>query len=228
MNTRHFETGLGFIADADSPLHMQRVLPGPIGTRLALPGRARPAPPRLGGGDSLAGLDQEFELTSGATTGRLTRPASMPGFSVKSSACGAPCWCSSRPSARLHLVQHRRRALRAQTPGEHVLLSLTHERLADPARVLMVGPGGMPTSTCCGIASTARPTHVLAHLASPARALHRPPPSHRLRRRRLMPHYLGSCHLRQEWFEVDGDIDSGLACNCSICSRRAPCCGSST
>ena len=35
-----------------------------------------------------------------------------------------------------------------------------------------------------------------------------------------MPHYLGSCNCGQVRFEVDGDIDSGLACNCSICSRK--------
>jgi hypothetical protein len=32
--------------------------------------------------------------------------------------------------------------------------------------------------------------------------------------------YRGSCHCQRIVFEVDGTIDSGLACNCSICSRR--------
>lgn len=35
-----------------------------------------------------------------------------------------------------------------------------------------------------------------------------------------MPRHLGSCHCGQVRFAVDGDIDSGLACNCSICSRK--------
>jgi hypothetical protein len=30
----------------------------------------------------------------------------------------------------------------------------------------------------------------------------------------------GSCHCGQVAFEVDGEIDSALACNCSICSRK--------
>ena len=30
----------------------------------------------------------------------------------------------------------------------------------------------------------------------------------------------GSCHCGQVAFEVDGDIDSGLSCNCSICQRK--------
>ena len=30
----------------------------------------------------------------------------------------------------------------------------------------------------------------------------------------------GSCHCGQVTFEVDGEIDSGLACNCSICQRK--------
>lgn len=30
----------------------------------------------------------------------------------------------------------------------------------------------------------------------------------------------GSCHCGAGAFEVEGEIDSGLACNCSICSRR--------
>jgi hypothetical protein len=33
--------------------------------------------------------------------------------------------------------------------------------------------------------------------------------------------YTGSCHCGQVRFEVEGAVDSGLACNCSICSRRA-------
>ena len=35
-----------------------------------------------------------------------------------------------------------------------------------------------------------------------------------------MTTYTGSCHCGIVSFEVDGEIDSGLACNCSICSRR--------
>ena len=34
-------------------------------------------------------------------------------------------------------------------------------------------------------------------------------------------HYTGSCHCGQVAFDVEGTIDSGLACNCSICARRA-------
>jgi hypothetical protein len=33
--------------------------------------------------------------------------------------------------------------------------------------------------------------------------------------------YKGSCHCGQVAFEVEGTIDSGLSCNCSICSRKA-------
>lgn len=32
--------------------------------------------------------------------------------------------------------------------------------------------------------------------------------------------YQGSCHCGRVAFEVDGSIDSALACNCSICSRK--------
>jgi hypothetical protein len=32
--------------------------------------------------------------------------------------------------------------------------------------------------------------------------------------------YQGSCHCGQVAFEVEGEIDSALACNCSICSRK--------
>ena len=32
--------------------------------------------------------------------------------------------------------------------------------------------------------------------------------------------YSGSCHCGQVAFEVEGEIGSGLACNCSICSRK--------
>lgn len=37
-----------------------------------------------------------------------------------------------------------------------------------------------------------------------------------------MTTHTGSCHCGAVVFDVDvdGDIDSGLACNCSICSRR--------
>lgn len=30
----------------------------------------------------------------------------------------------------------------------------------------------------------------------------------------------GSCHCGRVKFEVDGEIDSALACNCSICERK--------
>lgn len=32
--------------------------------------------------------------------------------------------------------------------------------------------------------------------------------------------YSGSCHCGQVAFEVEGEIGSGMACNCSICSRK--------
>jgi hypothetical protein len=32
--------------------------------------------------------------------------------------------------------------------------------------------------------------------------------------------YRGSCHCGKVAIEVDGQIDKGLACNCSICSRK--------
>ena len=32
--------------------------------------------------------------------------------------------------------------------------------------------------------------------------------------------YQGSCHCGKVAFEVEGTIDSGLACNCSLCRRR--------
>ena len=32
--------------------------------------------------------------------------------------------------------------------------------------------------------------------------------------------YTGSCHCDRVRFTVEGDIDQGLACNCSICSRK--------
>jgi hypothetical protein len=31
---------------------------------------------------------------------------------------------------------------------------------------------------------------------------------------------IGSCHCGNIRFEVEGEIDSGLACNCSICQRK--------
>ncbi|KFN50451.1 GFA family protein [Arenimonas composti] len=34
-----------------------------------------------------------------------------------------------------------------------------------------------------------------------------------------MTHH-GSCHCGRITFEVDGEIDSGLSCNCSMCHRR--------
>ena len=33
--------------------------------------------------------------------------------------------------------------------------------------------------------------------------------------------YKGSCHCGKIAFEVEGEIDGALACNCSICSRKA-------
>ena len=32
--------------------------------------------------------------------------------------------------------------------------------------------------------------------------------------------YSGSCHCGRVAFEVEGEIDSALACNCSICQRK--------
>jgi hypothetical protein len=32
--------------------------------------------------------------------------------------------------------------------------------------------------------------------------------------------YKGSCHCGRIVFEVEGTIDSGMACNCSMCQRR--------
>ncbi len=32
--------------------------------------------------------------------------------------------------------------------------------------------------------------------------------------------YQGSCHCGGIAFEVEGEVDSGLACNCSICHRK--------
>lgn len=32
--------------------------------------------------------------------------------------------------------------------------------------------------------------------------------------------YQGSCHCGKIAFEVEGDIDGALACNCSICQRK--------
>ena len=33
--------------------------------------------------------------------------------------------------------------------------------------------------------------------------------------------HTGSCHCGAVAFEAEGEIDAGLACNCSICARRA-------
>jgi len=33
--------------------------------------------------------------------------------------------------------------------------------------------------------------------------------------------YQGSCQCGQVAFDVEGEIESGMACNCSMCSRRA-------
>ncbi len=35
-----------------------------------------------------------------------------------------------------------------------------------------------------------------------------------------MAKHQGSCHCGKVAFEVEGEIDSGLSCNCSICQRR--------
>lgn len=32
--------------------------------------------------------------------------------------------------------------------------------------------------------------------------------------------YTGSCHCGNIRFEVDGELGSALACNCSICARK--------
>jgi hypothetical protein len=32
--------------------------------------------------------------------------------------------------------------------------------------------------------------------------------------------HTGSCHCGKVAFEVEGEIDSGLSCNCSICQRK--------
>lgn len=32
--------------------------------------------------------------------------------------------------------------------------------------------------------------------------------------------YTGSCHCGRVRFQVEGEVDSGMACNCSMCSRR--------
>jgi hypothetical protein len=32
--------------------------------------------------------------------------------------------------------------------------------------------------------------------------------------------YKGSCHCGRIRFEVEGEVDSGMACNCSMCSRK--------
>ena len=32
--------------------------------------------------------------------------------------------------------------------------------------------------------------------------------------------YTGSCHCGKIAFEVEGDLDGAMACNCSICSRK--------
>ncbi|RYF17686.1 MAG: GFA family protein [Comamonadaceae bacterium] len=32
--------------------------------------------------------------------------------------------------------------------------------------------------------------------------------------------YTGSCHCGRIRFEVEGQVDGGMACNCSICSRK--------
>ena len=32
--------------------------------------------------------------------------------------------------------------------------------------------------------------------------------------------YKGSCHCGRIRYEVEGEVDSGMACNCSMCSRK--------
>ena len=32
--------------------------------------------------------------------------------------------------------------------------------------------------------------------------------------------YTGSCHCGRIRFQVEGEVDSGLACNCSMCQRK--------
>jgi len=32
--------------------------------------------------------------------------------------------------------------------------------------------------------------------------------------------YRGSCHCGRVRYEVEGEVDSGMACNCSMCARR--------
>ncbi|MDB5858681.1 MAG: Gfa-like protein [Ramlibacter sp.] len=32
--------------------------------------------------------------------------------------------------------------------------------------------------------------------------------------------YTGSCHCGRIRFQVEGEVDSGMACNCSMCSRK--------
>lgn len=32
--------------------------------------------------------------------------------------------------------------------------------------------------------------------------------------------YTGSCHCGRIRYEVEGEVDAGLACNCSMCSRK--------
>ena len=32
--------------------------------------------------------------------------------------------------------------------------------------------------------------------------------------------YTGSCHCGKVKFEVEGEVDAGLACNCSMCQRK--------
>lgn len=33
--------------------------------------------------------------------------------------------------------------------------------------------------------------------------------------------YQGSCHCGRVRFQVEGEVDGGMACNCSMCARRA-------
>ncbi|MDB5944814.1 MAG: glutathione-dependent formaldehyde-activating enzyme family protein, partial [Ramlibacter sp.] len=32
--------------------------------------------------------------------------------------------------------------------------------------------------------------------------------------------YTGSCHCGRIRYEVEGTVDAGLACNCSMCARK--------
>src|SRR6185295_183741 len=48
----------------------------------------------------------------------------------------------------------------------------------------------------------------------------RPHPGDLLRPRTAMTTFRGSCHCGAVAYEVEGELDSALACNCSICQRK--------